>query len=228
MAKILVLNINTNAIETFFLNEGDPMPYNIGGTLRVREFRGTSRSPTLWTNTGTMEAWNTTRRLYGSGIPVGAAFKRPWEGGHTEQSQHYAGVSFDVGQASRGWNNTQRANLRRIAINSGVWRFVEPVSLTPTWVHFDRRQLPSACSAGYPVLRVGSRSTYVLVLQDGLNTLGFRTGGLTGTFGPLTNEAVLGFQRSRGLVADGVVGCRTWRTLQGAVVGKGRTSTTID
>ena len=72
----------------------------------------------------------------GGPIPVGFAFKRPWEGGHSNQSQHYAGVAFDVAQ---GWTNERRALLRNSAKTSGVWSYVEPVSITPTWVHFDKR-----------------------------------------------------------------------------------------
>ena len=36
------------------------------------------------------------------------------------------------------------------------------------------------------------------------------------------------YQRSRGLSADGIVGCNTWRSLQENVVGTGATSTTIN
>ena len=68
----------------------------------------------------------------------------------------------------------------------------------------------------------------MLVAQDGLNTLGFRTGGLDGIFGTQTRNAVINYQRSRGLTVDGIVGCNTWRSLQNEVVGMGRTSTTID
>jgi len=102
-------------------------------------------------------------------------------------------------------------------------------NLTPTWVHFDRRFGTSACdTGGYPLIRQGSISTYVLIAQDDLNTLGYRTGGLDGIFGPQTRNAVTNFQRNVGLTADGTVGCNTWRALQEAVVGTGRTSTTID
>ena len=88
----------------------------------------------------------------------------------------------------------------------------------------------AACgtTAGYPQIKRGSISTYVLIAQDDLNTLGFRTGGLDGIFGAQTQNAVREYQRSRGLSADGVVGCNTWRSLQEDVVGTGRTSTTID
>ncbi len=228
MAKIIVYNNDTNGFETYYKNENDPMPYNSGGTLKVKDFRGSSKSPTLWTTKRVMNAWNTQRNLWGGPIPVGYAFKRPWEGGHGLQSQHYAGVSFDVAQAASGWSNDQRAALRASAINSGLWNYVEPVSISPTWVHFDRRQNPPACKAGYPMLRQGSRSNYVLVLQDELNTLGFKSGGLDGIFGTGTRGAVTAFQRARGLTADGIVGCSTWEALQKETVGNGRTTTTVD
>lgn len=108
---------------------------------------------------------------------------------------------------------------------------MEPANLTPTWVHFDKRFGRPACGkgiAGYPLIKRGSISTYVLIAQDDLNTLGFRTGGLDGIFGGRTEEAVRNYQRSRGLPVDGAIGCNTWRSLQEDVVGTGRTSTTID
>lgn len=61
-----------------------------------------------------------------------------------------------------------------------------------------------------------------------MNTLGYRTGGLDGVFGNQTLNAVRAYQSSRGLTADGVVGCETWRSLQENVVGSGKTATTID
>lgn len=78
------------------------------------------------------------------------------------------------------------------------------------------------------MIRSGSVSNYVLIAQDDLNTLGFRTGGLDGIFGSATYNAVVSYQRSRGLSIDGIVGCNTWRSLQEAVVGTGPTSTTIN
>lgn len=226
MAKILIYNNDTNRIETYYREENDSMPYSTNKTLTVREFRGTSRSNTLWTTRNTMRAWNSTRYLYGSTIPVGYAFRRPWEGGHGLQSQHYAGVAFDVAQRL---SNSQRNVIRNVAISSGVWSYVEPAFLTPTWVHFDKRAFPSACSSGgFPLIRQGSRSVYVLIAQDDLNTLGYKTGGLDGIFGTQTRNSVIAYQRSSGLSADGIIGCNTWLSLQEDVVGNGRTSTTID
>ena len=180
MAKIIVFNNDTDRIETYYRGENERMPYNTNGTLKVREFRGSSGSPTLWTTKRAMQSFNTTRYLYNAPIPVGFAFKRPWEGGHGSQSQHYAGVAFDVGQTL---SNTQRKVIRNAAVSSGVWTYIEPASLTPTWVHFDRRALNYACpTVGYPLIKQGSKSVYVLVAQDDLNTLGYRTGGLDGIF----------------------------------------------
>ena len=68
----------------------------------------------------------------------------------------------------------------------------------------------------------------MLIAQDDLNTLGYRTGGLDGIFGAATQDAVRRYQASVGLTTDGIIGCNTWRSLQEAVVGSGRTSTTID
>ena len=226
MAKILIYNESSNRMETYYRGEQQAMPYNTNNSLLVREFRGRSTSQTLWTTRNTMLAWNSQRYIYGAPIYVGAAFRRPWEGGHGLQSQHYAGVSFDVGQTL---SPAQRVVLYNSAVSSGVWSYVEPLNLTPSWVHFDKRGFPPACpTGGYPAIQNGVKGVYVLVAQDGLNTLGFSAGSLDGIFGPNTRNAVIRFQRSEGLTADGIVGCNTWRSLQEKVVGRGRTRTTID
>ena len=173
-----------------------------------------------------MQSWNSQRYIFGAPIPVGFAFRRPYEGGHGNQSQHYAGVAFDVGQTL---SVTRRRALWNSANTSGVWTFVEPIALTPTWVHFDKRFGTPACSSGgYPTLKRGSISNYVLIAQDDLNTLGYNTGGLDGIFGNQTLNAVRNYQNNVGLTVDGIIGCNTWRALQEAVIGKGPTNTTIN
>ena len=290
MARLLVYDAYENKVYTYSnLRENDPMPYSTGRTLTVREFRGKSNSPVLWTTIAAMEAWNLTRRKYGRGIPVGYAFRRIWEGGHGTRSQHYAGVAFDVGQSL---SQTQRTAIYNAARSTGAWGYVEPLSQTPTWVHFDRRYGTPACrgttagyptlrrgsrgcyvmilqdalynaarstgawgyveplsqtptwvhfdrrygtpacrgtTAGYPTLRRGSRGCYVMILQDALSTLGYQTGNrIDGIFGSRTEEALKGFQRRTSLRADGVCGCNSWKKISTAVLGVGRTKTTID
>lgn len=67
MARVYVYDSYDNKFFRYNLSENDPMPYSTGTTLRVREFRGSSKSNVLWTTTAAMEAWNLTRRTYGSG-----------------------------------------------------------------------------------------------------------------------------------------------------------------
>ena len=59
MARLLIYDAYENKVYTYAnLNENDPMPYSTGRTLTVREFRGKSNSPVLWTTIAAMEAWN--------------------------------------------------------------------------------------------------------------------------------------------------------------------------
>ena len=229
MPKVYVYDSYDNKFLRYNLKESDPMPYSYGTTFSVREFRGSSGSSVLWTTTAAMEAWNLTRRRYGSGIPVGYAFKRIWEGGHGTASQHYAGVAFDVGQ---GTSSATRRRIYNAAVATGAWGYVEPLSMTPTWVHFDRRYGTPACSgttAGYPTLRRGSRGCYVMILQDALSTLGYQTGSrIDGIFGARTEQALRGYQKRTSLRVDGVCGCNSWKKISTAVIGIGRTKTTID
>jgi len=64
-----------------------------------------------------------------------------------------------------------------------------------------------------PTLRQGARGEPVRALQARLNVLGFKSGTADGVFGAKTLAAVKAFQQSRGLVADGVVGPKTWDKL---------------
>jgi peptidoglycan hydrolase-like protein with peptidoglycan-binding domain len=59
------------------------------------------------------------------------------------------------------------------------------------------------------VLREGSAGSEVAKLQAQLQELGFNPGPIDGRFGPATEAAVLAFQRSAGLLADGIAGPRT-------------------
>ena len=63
-------------------------------------------------------------------------------------------------------------------------------------------------------LRRGSRGTEVQELQRLLVKWGYSHGPIDGIFGIKTEQAVIQFQRNRGLTADGIVGALTWRALQ--------------
>ncbi|MDR2753243.1 MAG: peptidoglycan-binding protein [Oscillospiraceae bacterium] len=214
---ILIHNTKTNRMERYERGTREPMPYaNV--TLQVGEFRGTSHSNLLWSTSGAMESWVATRNMWGQPIYLPYAFRRIGEGGHAAQSQHYAGTAFDCAQ---NIGDAKRAQLRALAQRSGLWSYIEPVSLTPTWVHFDRRLGPPACAAGYPLLRRGSVGVYVCILQDALNIACGATLVIDGIYGIATDDVLEFYQAASGLVADGIVGCKTWQALTTRVVGQG-------
>lgn len=210
MVNVLVYNHFAGVMDRYALELYDPMPYISGSTLTVGEFRGKSNSNLIWTDSRTMLAWNATRAAWGKPIYIGYAFRRIGEGGHSNQSQHYAGMAFDVAQ---NLSNASRNLLRGVASQLGVWTYVEPAYLTPTWVHFDARLAPPACTAGFPLVRQGSKGVYVATLQDALATAGIPAVSVDGIFGPRTHAAVATFQGENGLVADGIAGCQTWTKL---------------
>lgn len=59
------------------------------------------------------------------------------------------------------------------------------------------------------MLKKGSKGNEVKKLQTRLNQLGFNCGAVDGIFGAKTHAAVISFQRSRGLLMDGIVGPKT-------------------
>lgn len=69
--------------------------------------------------------------------------------------------------------------------------------------------------AGCPTCEKGSRGNITKLLQERLNMFGFSCGNADGIFGILTKNAVLAFQKSKGLSADGIVGQNTWKALLG-------------
>ncbi|MGD9705157.1 MAG: N-acetylmuramoyl-L-alanine amidase [Acidimicrobiia bacterium] len=77
-------------------------------------------------------------------------------------------------------------------------------------------QLPSSpgLPPPRPALRRGSTGASVRCLQRTLNNWGGASLAVDGVFGPVTEAAVLRYQKAHGLVQDGVVGNQTWRSLE--------------
>lgn len=69
-------------------------------------------------------------------------------------------------------------------------------------------------------LSYGMTSNDVTALQNALIKLGYGLSRATGYFGSQTKSAVISFQSSRGLTADGVVGNMTYRALNDALIEK--------
>ena len=76
------------------------------------------------------------------------------------------------------------------------------------------KQASQSLTGAYPTLRRGSKGGYVKELQTILN---YNYGAhlvVDGIFGSLTQIAVISFQKLKGLVADGIVGPKTWAELK--------------
>ncbi len=75
----------------------------------------------------------------------------------------------------------------------------------------------AAAATSFPSLSQGASGSAVRDLQNKLRNAGYAI-DVDGQFGPQTKNAVLAFQRARGLEVDGVVGPQTWGALnsQGA------------
>lgn len=80
-------------------------------------------------------------------------------------------------------------------------------------------------------VRFGSRGPDVELLQLALARAGYNPGGIDGIFGTNTRDALLRFQRDRGIAQDGIAGRQTWALLRpyltGYVVRKVRRGDTL-
>ncbi|BAZ25349.1 peptidoglycan-binding domain 1 [Kalymmatonema gypsitolerans NIES-4073] len=83
-----------------------------------------------------------------------------------------------------------------------------------------QQALQSQCQSRRPggsvsgSLQPGSRGQAVTTLQQDLRRLGYFNGPITGNFGPETQRAVVRFQQSNGIRADGVVGGTTKQAIR--------------
>ncbi|MGB3653049.1 MAG: peptidoglycan-binding protein [Rivularia sp. (in: cyanobacteria)] len=105
---------------------------------------------------------------------------------------------------------------------SAVIKFQKDNGLTTDGVVGSNTQktLESKCSSRSPapdrsgVLQLGSRGETVKKLQLSLKQLNFFVGNPSGYFGPVTKDAVIGFQKNKGLTVDGIAGSRTLAAIE--------------
>jgi YVTN family beta-propeller protein len=64
------------------------------------------------------------------------------------------------------------------------------------------------------LLKPGNRNSQVTLLQKKLQEAGYFDGPITGYYGPLTQAAVMKFQKSQGIPADGIAGSKTQAALE--------------
>lgn len=76
----------------------------------------------------------------------------------------------------------------------------------------------------YPTLSQGKTGAAVTRLQRRLRQLGYFNTNPTGNFGRITKDAVIAFQRSYRITANGIVNRQTWNALMGSSPTPGRSS----
>ncbi|MEH1815750.1 MAG: peptidoglycan-binding protein [Nostoc sp.] len=74
----------------------------------------------------------------------------------------------------------------------------------------------------YPTLSQGKTGAAVTRLQQRLRQLGYFNTNPTGNFGRITKDAVIAFQRSYRITANGIVNRQTWNALMGSSPTPGR------
>ncbi|MBD2168591.1 peptidoglycan-binding protein [Calothrix membranacea FACHB-236] len=119
--------------------------------------------------------------------------------------------------------NTQfiRSKILRVSLFSALVLGVLAVSMTPargqtsstlTNIIADGRLIEYSSSTA-PILVRGTVTPAVRDVQTFLKQQGFYNGSIDGIYGPNTYSAVVTFQRSRNLTADGRIGQNTWEAL---------------
>ncbi len=83
---------------------------------------------------------------------------------------------------------------------------------TPTETGTGTTTTPEPSADAVPadaVLRPGDSGDSVTALQEALQTLGYDPGEVDGKYGDATEQAVVAFQQSKSLTADGIAGPKT-------------------
>ena len=85
----------------------------------------------------------------------------------------------------------------------------EPSQPVDDWLNRLNAEIARQGFSSYPTVKKGAKGGITRLIQERLNSVGFNL-VVDGDFGKKTKEAIIVFQRNRGLVQDGVVGSNTW------------------
>ena len=191
---ILVFHETDGTTQIFRLPDEAPMPYTPEGMLTVGDFKAGCSTPLLWTTRLTMEMVKAS--FVGPVRPV-EGFRRLYCRPVPGDYRHFAGTALAV----RG---------TQLQEPFPMWNSFYMVGDV---LHLSMGEPSPSPLQPFPTQRLGDRSVYTAVLQDGLNLLGEDPGPVDGVFGRQTREALRRFQNNSRLEADGVAGLNTWNTL---------------
>jgi Putative peptidoglycan binding domain len=131
--------------------------------------------------------------IYGRPIfPLGQVYNRP----PAHQIFRFRELSRAYGAAGVSWWDWQEAS-------SSAWKAISrPAGTLPGYQPYEVMAL----------IKKGAKGDLVVWAQEHLISAGYRL-GVDGGFGRTTRRAVLAFQSSHGLTADGIIGPATWSAL---------------
>ena len=155
--------------------------------------------------------------------PESSSWRVGSSGDKVRQIQQIVGVSADgvfgpkTESAVRQWQSNLKLNADGVwgpateEATSNLFAFLANLPIVQE-VNPDNEFLQALNEATKQVLRLGSTGDSVKIVQAGLNGK-YSPLVADGVFGSATDRAVRGFQSSRGLSADGIVGPQTWSAL---------------
>lgn len=205
MPTVCIFNSETGRLERSFRNLSDPMPYNQGGTLTLREFSA-SRDP-VFSSGETMNAFNALRSAFGAPIRIVRAFLSAEEEVSGGCPHHFAGTALLMQPLSGTADDLLRANKA-----CGAFPVAQKQG---NYLYADCRFLPYPphITKGFPTLFAGHANHYVGFLQRALRAAGVFGGAIDGIFGEATDRAVRAFQLKTHLAEDGIVSEDEWASL---------------
>ncbi len=210
MFIIFIYNDLSRRLERYSLEAYDNMPYTLNNSMLVSDFFKNSTSYIGWSSSSFLKAWDAFS--FGE-VRACHVFRRLCEGGHIQNSMHFAGLAADFDISD---NVTTKEKISSI---NNFFQFSENYSIH---VHISS-QNPKE---NFPRLSCGMSGLFVLILQDALNTLGFTGGGLDGFFGLNTKHSLGEFQKSQNLNISFETDEETWFYLTLLATGHGISNTT--
>jgi hypothetical protein len=206
---------------------------NIRPHFKVREFACKDGTDQILISTILVDVLEDIRAACGNKpVTINSAYRTPAHNqnvGGAPDSYHVKGMAVDITITGVDTTTVCKAAEKALAargIQGGIGRYVGQgfvhVDVRPVRSRFQQDKKGQAVypvagwdGAGLPTLptiRRGAKGDVVRTLQMALNNNGHKL-VVDGDFGQKTDAAVRAFQKAKGLVVDGVVGQRTWKTL---------------
>ena len=157
-------------------------------------------------------SWDGTTPVCGAG--------KHWIAGAPEAKSRLMGWDKDGAGPGKTWWQPPAVAHNRLHFDDGtttilVRRPKAPSESTPEGSFTVIPASEAKVIATKPILKLGARGVFVSEWQHALIDAGYSLApyGADGNFGRLTHERTKEYQRLHGLVADGVVGAKTWATV---------------